>query len=174
MSCWQERQQKINDRGKKNRGRKRRVSQGSRKKVKAEWKADLNSKVNSVRGLECVSPARMTEGTLSIMQHSSFKRTERFHQRVQSNIVSGEGWGGGGTSSWHWQSWGGKSRNNRMLRFHTGRPQNKGQRDCCMNRPNVLCNYPHRTVWLTLWNSLSGLDLGSQPRPCGINIHNDM
>lgn len=122
---------KINDRGKKNRGRKRSVSQGSRKKVKAEWKADLNSKVNSVRGLECVSPARMTEGTLSIMQHSSFKRTERFHQRLQSNIVSGEG--GGGTS-------------NRMLRFHTGRPQNKGQRDCYMNRPNVLCNYPHHTV----------------------------
>lgn len=66
------------------------------KKAKAEWKADSNSKVNSVRGLECVLVARMTEGTLSIMEHSSFKRTERF--TAQSNTGTGGRFGGGSKS----------------------------------------------------------------------------
>lgn len=39
--------------GQKNRRRKGRASRVSKKKVKTEKKADSNSKVNSVRGLEC-------------------------------------------------------------------------------------------------------------------------
>lgn len=65
-------------------------AQEAKKKVKSEWKADSNSKVNSVRGLECVEAARMTEGTLSIMQHSSFIRAECFHPSAQSKTVTGE------------------------------------------------------------------------------------